>query len=181
MIVTEEIKNVVSKGQLAIRRTGITGEITGAVAIPTFTANLEFPKESGEEQLIGITLTEVGKVEGSVTSTNPALCGGNPTCVNLKVPSKQNLTFTVEAPGHSGEEIKNPVLHLCQTVTPIDLPLSTNLTLLEIVAVGSHFTGTTTIPSITCNGKKAKRLGKEMTETFSGPGSYVINVNPPKA
>ena len=160
------------KGVLALRKTGISGEITGHTAIPPFSAPLTV---FGIPTVVGLTFTEVGSVEGKVSSTNPALCGGNPTCVNLSVPFKANMGITsVTIFG-----LKIPTQ--CQTVTPVSFPLSTNLTLLEIVAVGSHFEGTTTLPNIKCSGLFGGILGPVLSFLMSGPeNAYSFNINPPK-
>jgi hypothetical protein len=162
-------------GLIEIGAGGIEGTITGTVVIPPFTTPLELPLGSGNTQIAGITITQVGGVAGTLLSTNPALCGGNPTCVNLKVPTNTELEWEVTGAGN-----RTPVR--CKTVTPVFLDLSTNLTLAQIVGVGSHFEGGTTIPAITCAskpGSKSNALSAQMTAALSGPGSYVLNINPP--
>src|SRR5262249_23731066 len=86
-------------GEIDITESGlIAGQIHGAVSIPPFTAEIEFPARSGEHQVAGLALTEIGAVNASVTSTSPANCpnpvAGTPaTCVNLQVPTAQALTL----------------------------------------------------------------------------------------
>jgi hypothetical protein len=160
---------------------GVTGEIDGFTTIPPFTSSIEFPAKSGEHQVAGVTLKEVGSVLGSVTSTSPSNCAnpifGNPaTCVHEVVPSKQELSYSLVGPGNG---LPSKTVSHCETVTPMSLPLETNLTLLEIVVVGTHFQGTTTVPAFTCSGKYGVGRGEQVTEAFSGTASFNINVNPP--
>jgi hypothetical protein len=169
-------------GEIGIHESGlITGQIHGAVNIPPFGAEIEFPAKSGEHQVAGLALTEIGSVNASVTSTSPANCpnpiaGTSATCVNLKLPTTQAVTFTVAGPGNG---LPSKTASHCETVEPVKFELSTNLTFLELVVVGSHFVGTYTVPPFTCSGKYGKGRGEQMTEAFSGPGSYEISVKPP--
>jgi hypothetical protein len=168
-------------GQFEIAGSRITGAINGAVNIPPFTSEIEFPTKSGEHQVAGLALTEVGSVNATVVSTSSANCpnpvaGTSEMCVNLKVPTTQIETYDVVGPGAG---LPSKTVSHCETVEPIKLELSTNLTFLELISVGSHFVGTYTVPPITCSGKYAKGRGEQMTEAFSGQGSYDVNVNPP--
>jgi len=162
---------------------GVTGEIDGGATIPPYTAEIEFPKGSGEHQVAAFTLRELipNSVLGSVTSTSPANCpapivGSSATCVNEKVPLQEVMTVSLHGPGNGSrsKEVTN-----CETVTPIALLLDSNLTLLEIVVIGTHFEGTDTIPAFTCSGKHGNGTQEQLTEDLSGPGTYSINVNPP--
>jgi hypothetical protein len=160
---------------------GVTGEIDGFTFIPPFTQEIEFPAKSGEHQVAGIALKEVGSVLGSVTSTSPSNCpspivGSSATCVHEVVPSKQELSISVHGPGNG---LASKTVSNCETVTPMSLPLETNLTLLEIVVIGTHFEGTTTIPAFTCSGKYANGRASQLTEDLSGTSTFSINVNPP--
>lgn len=158
----------------------ITGEIDGQATFPPFTAEIEFPKGSKEHQVAGMTLTPVGAINGNVESTSPANCpnpiAGTPaTCVTLTVPTEQQEALSVVGPGNG---LPSKTVSHCETVEPVKLNLSTNLTLLEIVAVGSHFTGAYTVPRITCAGKYGVGRGEQMTEAFSGPGTYDLTTTP---
>ena len=94
--------------------------------------------------------------------------------MNLSVPFQANMGIT----SVSISSIKIPTQ--CKTATPVSFPLSTNLTLLEIVAVGSHFTGTTTLPNIKCGGLFGGLLGPVLSLLMSGPNNaYEFNINPP--
>jgi len=158
----------------------ITGEIDGTAKFAPFTSEVEFPKGSGQHQIASMTLTEIGGVNGSVVSTSPANCpnpiAGTPeTCVNLTVPTVQKEEVTVVGPGNG---LASKTETHCETVEPVSFNLSTNLTLLEIVAIGSHFVGTYNVPAFTCSGKYGNGRSTQMTETFSGPGTYDLTVTP---
>jgi len=162
---------------------GVTGEIDGGASLPPWTEEIEFPAKSGEHQIAAFTLAELvpNSVLGSVTSTSPANCpaplvGSPATCVNEKVPLAEVLTVSVVGPGNG--RASKTVTH-CETVEPIKLNLDTNLTLLEIVVIGTHFVGTYTMPAFTCTGAHANARANQLTEALSGPGTYNINVNPP--
>jgi hypothetical protein len=102
--------------------------------------------------------------------------GTKETCVNLQIPSAFELGASVVGPGNG---IASKTASHCETVAPISVALSTNLTWLELVMVGSHFEGTATVPSFTCTGKYAKGRQEQLTEDLSGTASYAINVKPP--
>jgi hypothetical protein len=163
-------------GVLNIEATGITGTITGETVVPPFTASIPV---LGLPLKAGLTFTEVGKVNGSVTSTLPSNCpepvAGTPeTCVTLSVPFKATMGIT----SIGIESIKIPTM--CATKEPVSFPLSTNLTLLEIVAVGSHFKGDTTLPNIKCSGLFGGLLGPVLSLLMSGPeNGYVFYIHPP--
>jgi hypothetical protein len=132
-------------------------------------------------QLVKITVKfeQVGVTNGSINQIEPAgspNCELNPqeVCVTLSVPTEANIRFTSltssEGPNFSME---------CITSTPISFPLSENLRLVEELLnfeVGSHFTGTTTFPPVTCvKEPRQKRNERLLTEAFSGPeNSYSL-------
>jgi hypothetical protein len=168
---------------------GVTGEIDGFTVIPPFTQTIEFPAKSTEHQVAGVELKEVGSVLGSITSASSGHCPspivGSPlTCVLEVVPTDQELTYSVHGPGNG---LPSTTVSHCETTTaegsavpkPVHLQLEAYLTLLEIVAIGAHFAGTTTIPEFTCYGKYANGRESQVTETFSGAATFSINVNPP--
>jgi hypothetical protein len=158
----------------------ITGEIDGTAVFAPFSTEIEFPKGSKEHQIATMTLTEIGGVHGGLESVAPSNCpnpiAGTPeTCVNLKVPTEQKEEVSVVGPGNG---LPSKTVSHCETVEPVKLNLSTNLTLLEIVAVGSHFVGAYNVPAFTCSGKYGKGRGEQMTEAFSGPGTYDLTTTP---
>jgi len=64
-----------------------------------------------------------------------------------------------------GNGLPSKTVSHCQMVEPIKLELSADLTLLELLTVGAHFTGTYTVPPITCNGKYGVGRGEQMTNS----------------
>jgi hypothetical protein len=130
---------------------------------------------------VGLTFSPENPVAGTITSTSPENCknstvGDPKTCVNLSVPQKVKLGIT----SVTIFKIKLPTQ--CETATPVSFPLSANLTLLEIVTVGAHFEGQTTIPNIKCGGLFGGILGSVLSALMSGPeNTYSLNINPPKA
>jgi hypothetical protein len=164
-------------GEIAIRQTGILGDILGGVFIPPFTAPLTI---AGSTQVAGVTITQLGQVEGGLHSTSPLNCpnpvaGTSATCVTLEVPTKVILGYTIVGQGNSAGA---KTTSQCQT-GEVTLNLSTNLTLLEVVAVGSHFVGTAPIGPITCSGKNGNGRAHQLEEALGGTASYVLNINPP--
>jgi hypothetical protein len=160
------------KAELEIEVGGISGTETGHTYVPPFTAPLSI---LGIPTVVGLTFTEVGSVNGSVTSTYPENCTpANPTCVTLAVPFEANMGIT----SVSIDGFKIPTQ--CETKEPVKFPLSTNLTVAEIIAVGSHFAGTTTLPNIKCGGLFGGLLGPVLSLLMSGPeNAYVFNIRPP--
>jgi hypothetical protein len=53
--------------------------------------------------------------------------------------------------------------------------------LAELLTVGPHFTGTTTIPPIRCDGLTGLAVGPVLTTVMSGPDNpYALNLAAPK-
>jgi hypothetical protein len=133
----------------------------------------------GSPAKVGVTFEQVGVVTGSLTQIEPKgspNCELNPVeevCVTLSVPTEANIGFTsVTVFG-----LKFPMK--CKTSKPIVFPLTENLRLVEELLnfeVGSHFTGTTTFPSVTCGAELFKFLNESfLTSDFSGPeNSYSL-------
>jgi hypothetical protein len=156
--------------------TDITGTINGEVFVPPFTAKISL---FGIPTEVGLTFTEVGPANGTIKSVAASNCpkpvAGTPeTCVNLSVPTKVNLGITSLSLG----AVKIP--SQCETIEPVSFPLSTNLTLLEIITVGSHFSGNVNIPIVKCRGLFGFLLATDLTLLFSGPENpFTLNINPP--
>jgi len=155
--------------------------------IPSFRTPLEFPAGSGNIQSAGLTLAPVNIVESEINSVpasetttrcpHPAI-GGPESCSHLTVPLEVNEEYEIVGPGKG---VGSTVASRCKTVSPVKLALATDLTLIEIAAIGAHFEGSTTIPAFTCNpkaGTNGTSRGDQLTAAVSGPGTYVININP---
>jgi hypothetical protein len=158
----------------------LEGTVTGTVFVPPFNAKLKIVGTVPTE--VGVTFTQVGLPEGTIASVPRSECSGpngigigSNICVRMNVPTKAILGMTVE--GILGIE---PPPDKCETAEPVTFPLSTTLTLLELLAYGPHFTGTVTIPPIKCEGVEGVALGVALTAVMSGPDNpYSIAIAPP--
>jgi hypothetical protein len=148
----------------------VEGSLNGVTAAKPFEATI---KLFGISTKVGLTFTQVGEANGSLTSVAAGTgnCAANPEgiCVHESVPTKANLGFTsITLFG-----LKIPLS--CQTSSPVNLPLEENLLLFEELLnplVGSHFTGTTTFPSIKCTEFLTGPFNSVLLTTlFSGPGN----------
>jgi hypothetical protein len=165
-------------GEIIINKlTSIEGTITGEIFVPPFTAKISL---FGIPTEVGLTFTQVEPpahgILKSVAATNcpKPVAGTSETCVNLSVPTKASLGITSLSLG----AVKIP--SQCETAEPVSFPLSTDLTLLEIVQVGSHFTGSVNLPFIKCHGLFGFLLATDLTLLFSGPENpYSFEINPP--
>jgi hypothetical protein len=174
-----ELKEGTFNGFVAITGVGpITGVIHGVTAAKPFEATI---KLFGLPTKVGLTFTQVGESNGvlnQIAPTGNCLAAPEELCVHESIPTSANLGFTsITLFG-----LKIP-LH-CKTSSPVSLPLEENLMLFgELLnpAIGSHFTGTTTFPSISCNFFEEPLTAifnsVLLTSLFSGPGnSYSLFV-----
>jgi hypothetical protein len=158
----------------------VSGTVTGSVFVPPFNAALRLL--GLVPTTVGVTFTQVGKTEGTIASAPESDCAeskgvsGSRGCVTLSVPTKAILGITevgllgIETPTH------------CETVEPVALPLSSNVTLVELINSGAHFTGTATIPPMRCDGLNGPAVGPLLTVLMSGPDNpYSLSITPPKA
>jgi hypothetical protein len=150
----------------------IHGDLHGVTTAKPFEAPI---KLFGLTTKVGLTFEEVGEAEGEIQGPIPPsgnCMASEILCVHESVPTKANLGFTsITLFG-----LKLP-LH-CKTSTPVNLPLEENLGLFDELlnpSVGSHFTGTTTFPSISCSFVQepltALFNSVLLTTLFSGPGN----------
>jgi hypothetical protein len=164
---------------LAFFEQNVHGVIHGTVSVPPFEATI---KLFGLSTKVGLSFTQEGPSEGVIESVADGTgnCANIPTapCVKETIPTKANIGFTsITLFG-----LKLP-LH-CKTAKPASLPLEENLLLFQELLnpeVGSHFTGTTTFPPVTCNFFEepltALFNSALLTSLFSGPGnSYSLFV-----
>jgi hypothetical protein len=156
--------------------TGINGTIEGNTFVPPFTTTLTIlfiPTPTG------LSFQAENPAHGTIKSVAPSNCpnpvaGTAETCVNLSVPEKVKLGVTsIALLG-----VKVPTK--CETITPAEFNLSTDLTLLEIISVGSHFKGEVNIPPVKCGGLFGLTLDLTLDTLLSGPNNpYSLNINPP--
>jgi hypothetical protein len=153
----------------------VHGTLSGTVSVPPFEAELRLLGIVPTK--VGVTFEQVGPAEGTVTGLPSSNCPRSGTldpCVNVSVPTKVNVGLTfVEPLG-----LKLPT-H-CRTSEPIEFQLSGDQTLLELVIFGPQFSGTATIPPISCEGPEALTLAPALTLVMSGPDNpYSIEISPP--
>lgn len=171
---TIELKGGTFNGFAAIKTfVPVTGIIQGVTSIPQFEAPI---KLFGLTTKVGLSFEEVGEASGVLNQVagGTGNCANNPAgiCVLETIPTSANIGFTsINLFG-----LKLP-LH-CKTSKPVSLPLESNLLLFEELlnpAIGSHFTGTTSFPSVSCNFFEepltALFNSALLTSLFSGPGN----------
>ncbi len=151
-------------GASELTEPGTTGKVKGSITVPPFKASLKLAGLLPTE--VGLTFTEVGSTEGTIAPAAPTDCP-KPTfkgvCVNVNATSKANIGITevgllgIETPQH------------CETSEPVPFALSATETIAEVLQVGSHFTGTVTIPSISCEGLTGVLVAPVLTAVMSGP------------
>lgn len=153
-------------GEASVELATITGTVTGVVAIPPFNTTL---KILGIPATVGLTFTQVGTVAGSIEPSKT-----EPKDVILSVPTNANIGFTTVS------ILGLTIPTSCETSKPASLPLKDELTLVELLTVGSHFTGTTSFPSVRCGGLLGPIEGALLTTLFSGPNNpFAIAITPP--
>ena len=142
------------------------GTVQGKLYVPPFKASLKLAGLVPIE--VGITLTEAGESQGTLSpapANTPACVQSSYTglCEETKVVSRAIIGIT--GTGLGGLELPAE----CQTSEPVTLELRTISTLGEVFSFGAHFTGDTTIPSISCGGIDGLVLGPAITLLMSGP------------
>lgn len=123
-----------------------------------------------------MTFTQVGPADGTLVTVPAAACAGERfggTCMTFSVDTRAEIGLTVV--GLLGIEVPTQ----CETSEPVDFPLHATLTLGELLNSGPGFTGTVTIPSITCGGIDGLLLGPVVTGLMSGPENpYALHIGP---
>ena len=155
--------------------TEIEGVLTGKIFVPPFKASLKIAGLI--PTTVGVTFTQVGNAEGTMSTASPT----TPACANARfkgicvltsVNTKAIVGLTVV--GVLGIEVPTQ----CHTSEPLDFHLTNVSTLSELIETGPSFTGTVTIPSITCQGLTGLVLGPAITLVMSGPENpYSLKIN----
>ena len=134
----------------------LTGSISGSISVPSAESSVALGGSQGQASL-GISVTPVGEL--SATSAD------SEGLAQLSAPLKVKIGFT---------KINNKPIS-CETEAPVSLALSDKLDLEEVLAPNWQFSGTTTIPQISCGapGNKAATpedtaLGQQLSAAFSG-------------
>jgi hypothetical protein len=154
----------------------LRGTLGGTVSVPPFNASLRLL--GLVPTTVGVTFEQVGPADGSITGVPSSDCPRatrlNP-CANLNVPTKVNVGLTMV--GTLGVSVPTH----CETSEPISFQLNGDETLVELAVFGPQFSGTTTIPSITCAGPEALTLAPALTLVMSGPDNpYSITISNPE-
>lgn len=160
-------------GQVAVELPAWSGPITGNLVVPPFTATIPI---LGVPTTVGLTLTQVGTVEGALIRDPNSDCGDiepAEVCLTMNVPTHAILGITELGTSLGGPagEVGVGTTTECETSEPLTVPLNTTLTLPELLTVGAHFSGTMTIPPIRCNGLTGVAFATALTAVMSGPGN----------
>jgi hypothetical protein len=165
---------VASRATVARRLEPATGTVTGNLFVPTFKTTI---KILGIPTTVQATFTQVGKPSGTLASVPKATCAATNryVCLSMSVPTKANVGIT--AAGVFGLTV---LPTHCETSEPVTFPLTTTLSIVELLERGPHFARTTTIPPIKCEGLEALLLAPVLTELMSGPENpYALSISPP--
>jgi alpha-tubulin suppressor-like RCC1 family protein len=155
-------------GELNLESGG--GSLTGNISVPPFSAPLKLfgllPVN------LGATITQLGGIAGSLassTSVSGAEVISMPLRLNLGITSVSLLGLTVPT--------------RCLTSQPMQFGLVDTLSREELLGKGWSFSGTTTLPSIRCEGGLLGQLfGSVLTSLLSGPEDpYSISIRAPGA
>jgi hypothetical protein len=186
-----EYKNWVLSGALVDRKLGLplalpegstfngSGELNTETGAGSVKGSLSIPPITTTFKLLGFltihfgtTLTQVGPFEGAVAKSETV-----PGDETLTIPAKLNLGIT--SIGIFGLTFPTN----CATAEPIGLNLSNTLTREELLTKGWSFGGTSTLPSIQCEGGVlGSFFGVALTHLLSGPGNpYSLKFSPPAA
>lgn len=161
---------------LTVTSTEASGTLGGSLSVPPFKASLKLA--GAIPTTVGVTLTEVGESQGTISTAPAADCARGRTrligiCATLNITSKANLGIT-----SAGVLIEGLELPLeCETSEPLVLHLTDTLPIEELDE--THFKGTVTIPSMKCGGLDGLLVGPVLTELMSGPENpYALNLAP---
>jgi hypothetical protein len=156
-------------GEAEVELITLKGTVSGTTTIPPFETTI---KLFGLPANVQISFVQVGLVAGSL-SPDPTGCAEQPGCIDLSVPTKVNLVLK------NLKILGITIPETCETTEPGLLALNDVLTVSEFITVGSHFTGTTKIAPIRCNGLLGLLNGPLLTAVMSGPENpYVVNIAP---
>jgi hypothetical protein len=149
----------------------VKGTVTGTVSVPPFKTTINF---LGVPTEVGVTFTQVGAPKGVITASTS--CATRGACLTMTVPTDANLG--IDAAGLLGVDVPTH----CETSEPVKFALSDTLTLAELLVKGPRFSGTTTIPPMTCKGLLGLEgvvLGPLLSELMSGPENpYALSITP---
>ena len=143
---------------------GWGGTAVGSLTVPPFTASLKLVGLIPTS--VGVTFTEAGKSEGTITEAPAADCP-NPilpgACATMSVTSRATIGLTEVGLLGIGVPVH------CETSEPVTFNLSTHLTFEELAEIGPRFAGTTRSPASSAADSKEWLVGPLLTAIMSGP------------
>jgi hypothetical protein len=157
-------KHSTFNGVVHLQSPANTGTLTGSLSVPPFETSLKLV--GLVPTTVGVTFTEVGTTEGTLAEAPAADCVEPVVpgaCTALKVTSKAIIGITEVGLLGIGVPVH------CETSEPVVFNLSADLTFGDLLEIGPHFTGTVTIPSITCAGLEGLLVAPLLTTLMSGP------------
>jgi hypothetical protein len=143
------------------------GSVRGNLAIPPFSTPLTF---FGQLHVtLGMTLSEIGPLEGVVASSETA--SGEETLT-----AAAKLGVRVTSVGLLGLTIPTS----CATTEPVTLALADTLSREALLSTGWSFAGTFTLPRFRCEGGfLGFAFGRVLSELLSGPeNAHSLNLGP---
>ncbi len=153
-------------GSATINPATLAGSLTGRLDVPPFAARLT---AFGVAFTLKVALSQVGPLNGAIERAGPV--AGDLT---VRLPAKVGMSFS--AIGVFGLVIPTS----CKTVEPLSLDLVATPTAAELLNTGAHFTGSTAIPKVTCEGALGGLEGGVLSGALSGPSNhYSITIAPP--
>jgi hypothetical protein len=162
--------------EITVTGTSLSGTVSGTIAVPPFNASLKLAGLL--PTTVGVTFTQVGAAEGTLSTVAPSDCSNlrfGSSCANLSVNTEANIGITET--GLLGIDVPTE----CETSEPVSFHLSADLPIEELILqqAGPHFTGTVTIPNISCGGLDGIPVEVLLTTLMSGPENpYSLNLGP---
>src|SRR3954454_22837105 len=140
------------------------GTLSGDIAVPPFTATI---RVLGIPSKVKLTFSEDGPATGTI--------GPDPNNQdNLLINATAKANLGISGVGIGGFMIPTQ----CTTASPVTFALKASQPALELTQ-GTSFTGTTTFPSIRCNGLVGPLLGGALTVLFAGPDNpFALRIAP---
>jgi hypothetical protein len=162
--------------EITVTPTSLSGTVSGSIFVPPFNASLKLAGLL--PTTVGVTFTQVGAAEGTLTQVPSSDCSNlrfGSSCANLSVNTNANIGITET--GLLGIDVPTE----CETSEPVSFHLSADLPIEQLILqeAGPHFSGTVTIPSISCGGLDGIPVEALLTTLMSGPENpYALNLGP---
>jgi hypothetical protein len=141
-------------GKVTLNSETGAGKLTGALAIPPFTASLK---------LFGVLPVSLGVGLGSASALEGTIAKNESGSEVLNMPAQ--LRMTINSVGFLGLNL--PVN--CAAAEPLSLALSSVVTRAQLLEGSWGFNGSTTLPHFTCQGSFGPLIGTLLSVLLSGP------------